>query len=221
MSVPGFPTAKLRAPAAAVQAPPPELLSAHEHESTPPSARLPHAPQRQRTGTIVGVAPPAPQSAPQPPPMASLPPVKPSMAPRHEPPRSFSPAPASAAIRVTTPDGSELLLKQRHLRRLWVWVGPLLLSALGTAFGYVRGYAKGLADAAERLTAIETRARGLGSRVASAEVRLDAVEGAQVAEATSNRAERATALRKLTDFAADLEQVKAATPRIQGLKPPK
>jgi chromosome segregation ATPase len=88
---------------------------------------------------------------------------------------------------------------------------------LGTAFGYIRGYAKGLADAAERLARIETRADGLAVRTVKLETRVEGVENAQATEAASNRAERATSLRKLTDFASELEQVKQSTPKIQGL----
>lgn len=135
--------------------------------------------------------------------------------------RSVSPSPESVAARVTIGDVDLPPIRKRHLRALWVWVAPVLISALGTAFGYVRGYAKGLADAAERLAAIEMRATQLGKRVAGDEVRLDAVENAEAAEETKNRAERATALRKLDGFATDLEVVKSGMPKIQGLAKPK
>jgi len=158
-----------------------------------------------------------------PPPVSAPPPVPARNPMPAQPPRSVSPSPESAhAVRVDVSGIGHVSLSKRLLRHAWLVVGPLVLSGLGAALGYVRGYAKGLSDAAERLAAIETRAKAIGSRVASAETRLDAVEGAQVAEATSNRAERATALRKLTDFAADLEQVRQGLPKIQGLaKPPK
>ncbi len=130
---------------------------------------------------------------------------------------SLSPSPESVAIKVSIPDGSEVLVKKRHLRQLWVWVGPLILSLLGTAFGYIRGYAQGLADAAERLTKIETRAKSIGERVAAIEERTDGVEKGLAAESRSNRAERATALERYATLADDLSEVKKSMPKIQGL----
>jgi hypothetical protein len=98
-----------------------------------------------------------------------------------------------------------------------VWVAPFAISVLGAAYGYVRGYAKGLADAAERLVRIETRAKQQGERIAGDEERLDSVENATAAEAVRSRAERATAMRKLDAFATDVEAVKKSLPRIEGL----
>jgi hypothetical protein len=182
-------------------------LQAPELDTLPPVAapqRPLHAQHRPGEQTLVGGFQPAPGSR--------LPPVS---AP---PPRSFSPSPESIAAQVKI-GGVELPpIRKRHLRTLWVWVGPVVVSLLGTAYGYVRGYAKGLADAAERLAAIEARGSQLGKRVASDEVRLEAVENAEAAEETRNRAERATALRKLDAFATDLEDVKRGMPKIQGLQ---
>jgi hypothetical protein len=107
--------------------------------------------------------------------------------------------------------------RSRHLRNLWIWAGPVVVTIATSAYGYIKGYAKGLADAAERLVKIETRETELGKRVAVVEARTEAVESSEAAEENSNRAERATAMRKLSDFAADVEALKAAQPRIQGL----
>jgi len=135
----------------------------------------------------------------------------PGLGPVSEAPRSMSPVPGSIHL----PDGSKV--QKATLKHLWLWVGPVVVTIATSAFGYIRGYAKGLADAAERLAKIETRATELGKRVAIVEEREDAVEASEAAEANSNRAERATAMRKLSDFAADLETLKAAQPKIQGL----
>jgi hypothetical protein len=114
-------------------------------------------------------------------------------------------------------------IRKRHLRALWVWVAPVIATLLTSAFGYVRGYAKGLADAAERLAKIETRADALGVREAKVEARMadvetkaESVEDAQAAEAKSNRTERATRDLWHRDDIDAIEQLKKAF-RIEGL----
>jgi archaellum component FlaC len=67
-------------------------------------------------------------------------------------------------------------IRKRHLRALWVWVGPIVVTALTSAYGYVRGYAKGLADAAERLARIEQAAKTEGTKRAALEQRVTVTE---------------------------------------------
>lgn len=78
------------------------------------------------------------------------------------PPRSITPN----SVPVTLPDGSKL---SRHtLRRLWVFVAPVVITLATSTYGYVRGYAKGLADAAERIAKLEGAVKSVATTVASA-----------------------------------------------------
>lgn len=205
---PGIPS-RFAAPRVPLSAPeldstPPEPFVVRKREGQPPpSAQRPlHEPHRAREQTLTGIAPPAPRSAPQP-------------APRSMPPSPSMPAPVSVSS-----DG--VRLRWSGLRKALPWV----LTGLGFTGCSVTGFFTGLRaegavvagileterDHAKRLVTLETT-------IKRHEERLDEQANAQQAEATSNRAERATAQGKLLGFAADLEQVKASTPKIQGLKP--
>ena len=104
---------------------------------------------------------------------------------------------------------------------------PWILTGLGFTGCSVTGFFAGLrAEAAviagmgSAIGDLRKRSTKLETVTARHEERLDDQENALQAESTSNRAERATSLRKLTDFAAELEQVKQGVPKIQGLPKP-
>jgi hypothetical protein len=134
-------------------------------------------------------------------------------------PRSLSRAPESAAgtIQVTTPDGTKVRLSTKLLRHAWMWVAPLIISALGTVYGYVRGYVKGLLDGHDEIVRMREEQRRQHDAIVKLESRADGIDAELAKEEQSSRTERATALRKLTDFAGELEQVKQGLPKIQGL----
>jgi hypothetical protein len=137
------------------------------------------------------------------------------------PPRSLSPGPESdVAVDVRTPVG-RLSVKKALLRHLWLWLAPAVLSALGFVGGAIKGYLLGLAMGHDEIVRVRTAQQIDHDALVKLATKEDADANAAAAEANSNRAERATAMRKLSDFAADLEAVKAAQPRIQGLAKPK
>lgn len=196
---------------------------------------VPFARRAQRSPTLT--ASPAPPPAEQtpisgqarslPPPLPVREPVAPihpsavrtipgGVVARQEPGRSVSPNPESVAARVTIGD-TEVPVKKKHLRALWVWVAPVIISALGTSFGYVKGYAKGLLDGHDEIVRMREEQNRQHDAIIKLESRTDGIDGALAKEEQSGRAERATALRKLSDFATDMEEMKKALPKIQGL----
>jgi hypothetical protein len=124
---------------------------------------------------------------------------------------------ATPSIPISLPDGSKL---SRHtLRKLWVIVGPIVVTAATSVFGYLKGYAKGLEDAAERVAKLETAASIEAQSRAKLEFRVTNTENELAAEESSTRKERATALERWRTTTEDLEEVKKRLPSIQGLPP--
>jgi hypothetical protein len=209
-TIPGIPTRHL----------PPVRLRPAADEHTPPE---PWTDRGRAKRTQIGVAPPAPGSAPLPKPepprnLSPFPGERVAMPPA--PPRPVSAAPDSdVAVDVRTPMG-RVSVKKTVLRHLWLWLAPALLSALGFVGGVVRGYFLGLAMAHDEIVKIHATQQLDHDHLTRLDAKEEAAEAEAAAEANSNRAERATALRKLAQFAEDLEKVKAAQPKIQGLARP-
>ncbi len=141
------------------------LRSAPELEDTPPSGQVPpplhgRIPPRQQTQAGLGDREPERQPQRQP---ASV-----TATLKDFPPRSVSPNPESVAGRVTVGE-VEVPIKKRHLRALWVWVAPFVLTIATSAYGYVKayavGFAKGYQDAADRMAAVEGKVSSLASSV--------------------------------------------------------
>jgi hypothetical protein len=200
LSVPGVPTRYLKPPRPT------------DPEATPPQTVLAKRAREQTRTDWPAVAPVAPRGQP----VGSTPVPGDRVARPPEPPRSVSPVPSSYPAKVEIGD-VKVEFRSRHLRNLWIWVGPVVLSALGFVGGAIKGYVFGLASEHDEVVRIRTAQQIDHDALTRLATREDANEAAEAQEATSNRTERATAMRKLSDFAADIETVKAGLPKIQGL----
>jgi hypothetical protein len=200
LSVPGVPTRYLKPPRPT------------DPEATPPQTVLAKRAREQTRTDWPAVAPVAPRG--QPAGSTPVPGERPAM-----PPRSVSPVPSSFPAKVEIGD-VKVEFRSRHLRNLWIWAGPVVLSALGFVGGAVKGYLLGLALGHDEIVRVRTAQQIDHDALVKLATKEDADANAAAAEANSNRAERATAMRKLSDFAADIETVKAGLPKIQGLAKP-
>ncbi len=138
-------------------------------------------------------------------------------------------APVSVAPPPTS-KGPPVSISPEGVRLRWVTLrraAPWILTVLGFTGCSVTGFFAGLrAEAAviagmgAAIGDLRKRSSKLETVTARHEERLDDQANALQAEATSNRAERATAAGKLRTFAEDLEKVKQSVPKIQGLAKP-
>jgi hypothetical protein len=187
-----------------VTPPEPAVVMRREREAgrlVPPVAR-----PRVREQTLVGMGPVTETPTPKAP-VATA------------PPRSLSPSPDSIpAVDILTPIG-RVSLRKKALRTAWIWAGPVVLSALGTVGGYLKGYLWGLAAAHDDIVKI----RSAQQRDHDKLTELEQAEGEDAkslaAETQSNRAERATRDRNYLQLVQDFEAFKKAVPAIQGLPP--
>lgn len=177
-------------------------MSAPELDVTPTEPAVARRRERERQQTLAGIGP---DEAPR-----SLSPVPAERSPLPAPKAPESERPV---VRVETPGGGELGLKKRHLRALWTWVAPLVVSALGFVGSAIRGYYLGLAMAHDEVVRIRENQQLDHDRITKLETRTEADEASAAQEAQSNRSERATAMRKLEGFASDLELVKNGKPK--------
>jgi uncharacterized protein YdbL (DUF1318 family) len=170
-------------------------MQAPELESVPPAAPQ-HRPREQ---TLVGLGPAAPQSETAP------------------PPRNLSPNPESLpAVDIRTPFG-RATLTQRIVRNLWVWLAPLLLSAVGTIGGYLKGYLWGLAAAHDDIVQIRSAQKRDHDKLTELEGAESDTAAALATETQSNRTERSTRDRNYLQLVKDFEDFKKGVPAIQGL----
>lgn len=180
-----------------------ELDDTRPSPDEPTKPDLPIHIPRPRTPTQRGLAPPHI--------LSSAPP----------PPRSTTPNPESGAALKVSVDGSIVAVKKKHLERIWVWVAPLLISGAVSVYGYIKGYAMGLAAAAERVARLEGSVTAMTSAVASAgaatQVAIDGLrssvnrDGALYDDHDKRMLKLEKEVERLTN------QVEAVTPKIVGL----
>lgn len=108
---------------------------------------------------------------------------------------------------------------RRGVSVIWRWVLPFVLAALATVGGWVFGYAKGLAAAYERMAAIEEKQRLGLERLKKVETAVEAIGDGQAAELASMKSMLGTEARKREQLVGEVEDLKKAVPKIEGLKP--